>query len=118
MLRPRRIAAITPGFDPGNLRSIRSGALEANMEVTRDIENHIKRWKFATEQVADLKQQLNKAECEMRNSETALAKQLLPGDAKANEKFCVWYGDSLIAARHNNGSHFVELRTRGRSWNR
>ena len=88
------------------------------MKVTRDVEDHIKRWKFATEQVADLKRQLSAAECELRNSETDLAKCLLPSDAEANEKFCVWYGDSLIAARHNNGGHFVELRTRGKNWDK
>ena len=88
------------------------------MEVTREVEAHIKRWKFATEQVASLKRQLNAAECELSNSTTALGKCLLPGDAQANEKFCVWYGDSLIAARHNNGKHFVELRSQGREWNR
>lgn len=88
------------------------------MKVTRDVEDHIKRWKAATKQVADLKRQLSKAECELKNSETALAKCLLPSDANANEKFCVWYGDSLVAASHNNGNHFVELRTRGRFWDR
>lgn len=88
------------------------------MEVTREVEDHIKRWKVATKQVADLKKQLKKAECELLYSETALAKCLLPDDANTDEKFCVWYGDSLITARHSNGNHSVELRTRGRSWDR
>lgn len=88
------------------------------MKVTRDVEDHVKRWKLAAEQVRNLKRQLNKAECELRNSETALAKCLLPDDAMANEKFCVWYGDSLIAARCNNGHDSVELRTRGKNWDR
>lgn len=86
------------------------------MKVTRDVENHIKRWKFATEEVKRIKQQVSKVECELANAATDLAKCLLPDDAKAGEQFCVWYGDSLIAAKHENGNHFVELRTRGRSW--
>lgn len=83
------------------------------MKVTSEGEAHIKRWKFATERVANLKRELSAAECELSNSETALAKWLLPDDAKAMENFCVWCGDSLITAGHNNGNHFVELRTRG-----
>ncbi len=90
----------------------------ADNRVTRDVEDHIKRWKFAINNVANLKSKLSKAECELRNAETALAKCLLPGDANADEKFCVWYGDSLIAASHNSGRHFVELRTRGQSWDK
>lgn len=88
------------------------------MEVTRDVEDHIKRWKHATEEVEKIKRQLSKAESELANATTDLAKCLLPDDANANEKFCVWYGNSLVAAHHNNGNHFVELRTRGRSWDR
>ena len=85
-------------------------------EVTRDVEDYIKRWKFATEQVKRTKQQLSKAECELANATTDLAKCLLPRDAEANEQFCVWYGDSLIAVKHERGNHFVTLRTRGKSW--
>ena len=88
------------------------------MKVTKDVEALVKRWKSAAEEVRDLKRKLSNAECELSNSETDLAKCLLPGDAKANEKFCVWYGDSLIAACHNNGAYFVELRMRGRGWDR
>lgn len=86
------------------------------MKVTKDGEDCIKRWKFAAQEVADLRRRLNKAECELRNSETALAKWLLPEDAQANELFCVWYGDSLVSAVHKNGNHSVRLRTRGKSW--
>ena len=88
------------------------------MKVTKEGEAHVKRWKFAAERVRDLKRELSAAECELSNSETALAKWLLPDDANANEKFCVWYGDSLIAAKHINGRHEVELRTRGKDWDR
>lgn len=70
------------------------------MGVTKDGEAKIKRWKFATEHIADLKRRLNMAECELHNSKEELAKWLLPDDAKASETFCVWYGDSLLAAIH------------------
>ena len=86
------------------------------MKVTRDVENHIKRWKFATEELRRIKQQVDKVECELADATTDLAKCLLPDDAKANEQFCVWYVDSLIAVKHDNGNHFVTLRTRGKSW--
>lgn len=85
-------------------------------EVTKDVESHIKRWKLATDEIANLKRKLSRAETELSNAEIALSKCLRPTDAQANEKFHVWYGDSLIAAWHNNGKDFVELRTRGRSW--
>lgn len=86
------------------------------MQVTKDGEQHIKRWKFATQQVEESKRRLSKAECELKNSETSLAKWLLPPDAKTTELFCVWYGDSLISAKYENGCHYVELRTRGKKW--
>ena len=86
------------------------------MNITNEGIALIKRWKASTEQVTRLKNQLNRAECELSNSQEALAKFLLPDDAKANENFCVWYGDSLIAAKHNNGIKSVELRTKGKSW--
>jgi len=76
----------------------------------------IKRWKASTEQLAKLNNQINRAECEAKNAEEALASFLLPSDAHANEIFCVWYGDSLIAAKHNNGIRSVGLRTKGKSW--
>jgi hypothetical protein len=87
-------------------------------EVTKDVESHVKRWKSAANEVARLKSRLSSAETELLNAEIALSKCLRPADAQANEKFCVWYGDSLIAAWHNNGRDFVELRTHGRSWDR
>lgn len=87
------------------------------MEITNEGEAHIKRWKFATNEVARLKSRLNKAECELFNSGAALARWLMPKDAKANELFCVWYGDSLISAKQEQGgSHSVRLRTRGKGW--
>lgn len=86
------------------------------MKVTEHGETKITRWKFTTEEVADLKRRLNKAQCELANAESDLAKWLLPDDAKANETFCIWYGDSLVQAKCENGSSSVELRTRGKNW--
>lgn len=86
------------------------------MDVTNDGLDLIKQWKFSSEEVAALRRRLNRAECDLKNAEEVLAKFLLPDDAKASETFCVWYGDSLIAAKHNNGIKSVELRTRGKSW--
>lgn len=89
------------------------------MKVTKDGEDLIKRWKFAAERVRCLKRDLNLAETELLNSETALAKFLLPDDARIDEKIGIWYGDSLIAAKCDiNGHHSVELRTRGKDWDR
>lgn len=86
------------------------------MQVTNEGLDLIKRWKFTVEDAAHLRGRLNRAECELKNAEEALAKFLLPDDALASETFCVWYGDSLIAAKHNNGIKSVELRTKGKSW--
>ena len=86
------------------------------MDVTRDGDDKIKRWKRAALEVENLKSRLNKAECESSNAETDLAKWLLPDDAMTHERFCVWYGDSLLAARTEHGQCFVSLRTRGKSW--
>lgn len=79
-------------------------------------EQNIKQWKAAFEEVQQLRRQLRAAECELLNAETKLAKGLLPKDAKAGEQFCMWYGDSLIAAKHINGNYVVSLRTQGKNW--
>jgi hypothetical protein len=88
------------------------------MQVTKDGEEKIKRWKAAEKEVAALEQRLNRAKTEQANATVDLAKWLLPKDARANETFCVWYGDSLIAAKSENGSERVWLRTKGQTWDK
>lgn len=86
------------------------------MDITKDGEQKIKRWKYASELITSLKSQLSKAECELKNAETDLAKWLLPKDAISGEVIAVWFGDSLISAKHVDGNHSCVLRTRGKSW--
>ncbi len=87
-------------------------------DVTHEGKAHIERWQRAVTQLADAKSAVNRADCELSNSTNALGKWLTPDDAKEGEKFCVWYGDSLIAAESKgNHSYAVTMRKRGRSLN-
>ncbi len=87
-----------------------------NDDVTREGKDHIERWQRAVAELAAAKGAVNRADCELSNATNALGKWLMPNDAKEGEKFCVWYGDSLIAAESKgNHSYTVTVRTRGRS---
>lgn len=90
------------------------------MEVTSDGERLIKAWLGAQESVQRAKSNLNGAECDLSNTQEALAKWLIPEDAKPGEKFSVWFGDSLIQVEiPSPGDHStrkkVTVRKRGRS---
>ena len=93
---------------------------ETTGKVTYDGERLIKRW-METKRLSEiaLKEaaQRNK---DLVEAERQLGAWLTPDDAREDEKFCVWYGDSLIAAkvyRVNGPSLYsVEIRTRGRNF--
>jgi DNA-nicking Smr family endonuclease len=87
------------------------------MQVTKEGLQKIKAWKRAKEKVRSLDQRLDTARTELANAENELADFLLPSDAKASELFCVWVGDSIVAARHENGVKTVMVRTVGKHWN-
>jgi len=90
-------------------------------DVTAQGRQHIDRWLRATENLASANKAVSSAECEVANATTALGKWLLPEDAKIDEQFCVWFGDSLIAAVRPNATlpggseYIVTIRKHGKS---
>lgn len=85
-------------------------------EPTKEGKDLIDRWRSALEEQRRAESRLNSAQCEVSNATNALGKWLVPGDAVMQEKFCIWYGDSLIeAAKKDQNSFSVNVRKRGRS---
>ena len=64
--------------------------------VSGEGENLLKSWLRCIQLVRNAKREVNSAECDEMNSQTALARWLLPKDAKEGEKIAIWFGDSLI----------------------
>lgn len=91
----------------------------ASNEVTSEGERRIKRWENAINDERRARSDLTSAECERENAATDLGKWLVPSDAKEGEKFCVWYGDSLIQAEvvgnPVNNNFKLTIRARGKS---
>jgi len=84
-------------------------------DVTSEGKELIDRWRSADKRVASLRVELLKAQRELQTAEERLAIWLLPSDAMENEKYCVWYGDSLIGARELESGYEVFIRKRGKS---
>ena len=70
----------------------------SDSRLTTQGEALVKDWASAKERVARLAAELNRAQCDRDNAESALSKWLLPPDAVVGEKVAVWFGDSLIQA--------------------
>lgn len=87
----------------------------ANGDVTNEGKELIERWRAADKRVAALRVDLLKAQRELQTAEEKLAMWLLPTDAMEGEKFCVWYGDSLISAKELENGYEVAIRKRGKS---
>lgn len=87
------------------------------MKILPEGERLIDRWQSAKKGLEYAKQCLSKAECELSNATNDLSKFLLPSDAKTGEKYCVWFGDSLISAtiEVTGMVPVVEIRKRGKS---
>ena len=76
----------------------------------------IDRWQRAVSQQAEARSAETRASCELSNATNALGEWLTPNDAKEGETFCVWHGDSLIAAESLGNHDFaITVRKRGRS---
>ncbi len=58
-----------------------------------------KRWVAAVKRLELMKAELNRAQCEASNAESALAAWLLPPDAVVGEKVSMWFGDTLLQAQ-------------------
>ena len=83
-------------------------------EPTQKGRELIEAWHRARMHKRALERKLTKAHNEALTTEQALAEWLLPTDAKHEEKFCMWYGDTLVQAWHESGYKYVDIRTQGR----
>lgn len=88
-------------------------------DITREGERLVKAWLSAQSEAVRCKARLNSAECAEINAHDALAKWLLPDDAKSGEKIAVWEGDSLIQVELLEAGFppkaKVTIRSRGKS---
>lgn len=86
--------------------------------ATRDGQALIAAWLSAGERERRLRGELIRAECDTHNAENALAKWMLPTDARPGEKIAVWQSDSLFQVEVGNdqppSDHKVTVRTRGK----
>ncbi len=86
-------------------------------EVTSEGARLIKEWLAAQESLENARRVLSARECDLSNTKIALARWMLPQDAKPGEQIAVWFGDSLIqvtCAAQGYNDHGVKIRTRGR----
>ncbi len=87
-------------------------------EPTRKGEELISAWRKALERVQRAEAELKKAESDLKSSAFSLGDWLTPRDARPGETFCVWFGDSLIAAEYQENGvepYIVKIRKRGKS---
>lgn len=68
-------------------------------DVTDKRRHFIKQWLLMQHRVDAAKKEVTRAECDLSNAETALAKWLAPSDMEPGEKIGVWYGDSLFQVK-------------------
>ena len=77
--------------------------------VTEKTHRLVDAFEHARERVRRERAELNRSECDLANAKIALAKWLVPKDAKAGEQFNIWYGNRLICV--TAGSEEVTIRT-------
>ena len=98
-------------------------AVADGRDVTHEGERLIKAWLKSEEVLARAQSAVNGAACDLSMSARALGRWMCPGDAKAHETFCIWYGDSLIQVTVvtpprtplAGGEFTITIRARGRS---
>jgi hypothetical protein len=103
-----------------HLDMIATEAIEMSEEttgrVTYEGEKLIKQWVAAEINSKNAEDALYNCRALLANSIIELGKWLCPIDAELQEKFCVWYGDSLIqASKLAPGKYEVLIRSRGKS---
>ncbi len=90
-------------------------------DITNEGNRLIDTWMLARESVKRAKSQLIREECNLTNSQNALARWMMPEDAQPGEQIAIWNGDSLIQVLvpERNGVTWhdatVTIRLRGRS---
>lgn len=90
-------------------------------ELTSEGHRLVEDWLHANERLKRAESEVNSARCEVANTQNALARWLMPADAKTGEQIAVWHGDSLIQVTvpEKNGLTWtdakVTVRKRGRN---
>lgn len=86
------------------------------INVSREGLDLIKAWENAKSAEMRARHELHKCETALMNAHNALAKWMLPHDAKPGEKFGVWVGNDLIqvqaAGSCPNDDHTITVRQR------
>lgn len=91
--------------------------LGGRSDVSAEGDRLITNWLSATERLRVAKVRATTAEVDVIDTESALARWLLPDDARTGEKIAVWNGDSLIQAEMTTALKAdakVTIRKRGR----
>lgn len=86
----------------------------ADNDVTSEGCRLIEAWMGATKALDRACSEVNSREADVRNTRNALAKWLLPEDAKVGEKIAVWHVDSLIQVEVTDRHPLITIRKRGR----
>lgn len=86
------------------------------MEITSEVKRLIDTWQNNKRLLKDARNTVTVRENEFIRSEADLGRFLLPDDAKKKEKFCVWYGDSLLCVElKESGTPKLTIRNHGKS---
>jgi hypothetical protein len=64
--------------------------------VTKKTFDLVEAFERSLKRVEQLRREITSAECQLSNDQTALAKWLIPKNAKVGEQFNVWYGNRII----------------------
>lgn len=97
---------------PKSIRQVRD-----HRQVVPEGERLVKAWLSETEMLERARGEVRRRECDLANSANALAKWMLPDDAKPGEKIAIWYGDSLIQVEKHaemGRDPVITIRKRGR----
>lgn len=79
---------------------------EYSIEPVRKIAEAINDWQKAKVRVEQTEKAAVVAKQDLMQAEQVLAEWLVPKDAKGGEKFCIWYGNSLIQVAVSKKKHY------------
>lgn len=72
-------------------------AAEERESVTKKTHDLVETFEGVLARVERARHELNSAECALSNARNALARWLIPAEAKPGEQFNIWYGNRLIS---------------------
>lgn len=85
-------------------------------EPTNEGVNKMRRWRQAQRSLESANRAVTSAEVELANATNDLGKWMWPKDGQPEEKFCIWYGDSLIeVSKEATGEFHLRIRQQGTS---